>query len=401
MVVWKTDKLSSLGITQTGSTPKTSIKENFGSAIPFIKPANFYSDGTIDYDKDGLSEIGLACSRLITKNSILMVCIGATIGKVGFTSTNVTANQQINSLTLHDGLYPKYFYYAMLDDNFKHKVIHSSGQATLPIINKTKWSNLKINYPDDIEEQKRIVALLDTVFADLEQTRAKTEQNLKNARELFDSYLQQVFNEKGKGYEQVALSEITESISDGDHSAPPKSAEGIPFITISNINKKTLEIDFSNTFKVPEEYYSALKANRKPKAGDILYTVTGSYGIPVIVTENKDFCFQRHIGLVRPDNGTNSQWLYYLLMSPQVFNQADSGATGTAQKTVSLKLLRGILVPNIPLNIQKEMVEGLDYIYQKSKVLENVYTEKLKSISELKKSILQKAFSGELTASVK
>jgi type I restriction enzyme S subunit len=267
---------------------------------------------------------------------------------------------------------------------------------TVPKLNQGKLKEIAVPLPP-IPEQKRIVALLDTVFADLEQTRAKTEQNLKNARELFDSYLQQVFSQKGKGCEQVSLSKITESISDGDHSAPPKSDEGIPFITISNINKKTLEIDFSNTFKVPEEYYSALKSNRKPKAGDVLYTVTGSYGIPVIVKKHKDFCFQRHIGLIRPNNETNSQWLYYLLMSPQVFNQADSGATGTAQKTVSLTLLRSILVPNIPLNIQKEMVQGLDDIYEKSKALEDIYQKKLSSIDELKKSILQKAFNGELT----
>jgi type I restriction enzyme S subunit len=300
--------------------------------------------------------------------------------------TYVISDIQINS---------KYLFYHMKCFWKQRNLNKQYGSATnyLKIGN---FNDYEVSFPP-IPEQKRIVALLDTVFADLEQTRAKTEQNLKNARELFDSYLQQVFSQKGKGCEQVSLSKITESISDGDHSAPPKSDEGIPFITISNINKKTLEIDFSNTFKVPEEYYSALKPNRKPKAGDVLYTVTGSYGIPVIVKENKDFCFQRHIGLIRPNNETNSQWLYYLLMSPQVFNQADSGATGTAQKTVSLTLLRSILVPNIPLNIQKEMVQGLDHIYEKSKALEAIYQKKLISIDELKKSILQKAFSGELT----
>jgi type I restriction enzyme S subunit len=87
------------------------------------------------------------------------------------------------------------------------------------------------------------------------------------------------------------------------------------------------------------------------------------------------------------------------MMSPQVFKQADSGATGTAQKTVSLKVLRGILVPNIPLNSQKEMVDGLNFIYKQSKCLENIYSKKLLALDELKKSILQKAFTGELTKS--
>jgi type I restriction enzyme S subunit len=247
------------------------------------------------------------------------------------------------------------------------------------------------------EEQERIVAILDEVFADIEQVRAKTEQNLKNARELFESYLQQVFSKDIKNYNQVALAEITKSISDGDHSAPPKSSEGIPFITISNIGKNTNEIDFSSTFKVPEDYYEKLKPNRKPIAGDVLYTVTGSYGIPVLVKKEKKFCFQRHIGLIRPNSKTESEWLYYLLMSPIVFKQAEEGATGTAQKTVSLKVLRNILVPETPLDIQKEEVKKLKLVDAKTKNLESVYSEKLAALDELKKSILQKAFSGELT----
>jgi len=248
-----------------------------------------------------------------------------------------------------------------------------------------------------ITEQQRIIAILDEVFADIEQVRAKTEQNLKNARELFESYLQQVFSKDIKNYNQVALAEITKTISDGDHSAPPKSSEGIPFITISNIDKNTNEIDFSSTFKVPEDYYEKLKPNRKPIAGDVLYTVTGSYGIPVLVKKEKKFCFQRHIGLIRPNSKAESEWLYYLLMSPIVFKQAEDGATGTAQKTVSLKVLRNILVPETPLGIQKEEVKKLKLVDAKTKNLESVYSAKLAALDELKKSILQKAFSGELT----
>jgi type I restriction enzyme S subunit len=267
--------------------------------------------------------------------------------------------------------------------------------STVPHLTCGLVKELQIPLPA-LEEQKRIVTILDQAFADIEQARAKTELNLKNARELFESYLQEVFSERSDGSPQVALSEITECISDGDHAAPPKSDEGIPFITISNINKSTNEIDFSDTFKVPNAYYSALKETRRPKRGDVLYTVTGSYGIPVIVRDEKEFCFQRHIGLVRPNKDVDSDWLYYLLMSPQIFRQADEGATGTAQKTVSLKLLRGLSVPDIPLITQKKMVNDLNSMYKKSKTLEKIYISKLLSLEELKKSILQKAFTGQL-----
>jgi type I restriction enzyme S subunit len=97
------------------------------------------------------------------------------------------------------------------------------------------------------------------------------------------------------------FSDLATDITDGDHSPPPKSSSGVPFITISDIGKRSREIDFSNTFTVSEAYFRNLKPNKKPQIGDVLYTVTGAtLGIPVLVKEQRDFCFQRHIGLIRP-----------------------------------------------------------------------------------------------------
>ena len=88
------------------------------------------------------------------------------------------------------------------------------------------------------------------------------------------------------------------SVTDGDHQAPPKVSNGVPFLVISNVTNEI--IDFSNTRYVPQVYYDAIQSDRKPKRGDILFTVTGSYGIVVKVNTDKQFCFQRHIGLIKP-----------------------------------------------------------------------------------------------------
>jgi type I restriction enzyme S subunit len=140
---WKIKKIREIGKVQTGSTPKTSDKNNFGDDISFIKPPDFLKDGSLNYSSQGLSKLGTKEARIIDKDSVLMVCIGATIGKVGFTEKEVTANQQINSLTPLNGDHPKFIFYQMLTKNFQQKVLDSSGQATLPIINKTKWSELE------------------------------------------------------------------------------------------------------------------------------------------------------------------------------------------------------------------------------------------------------------------
>lgn len=196
--------------------------------------------------------------------------------------------------------------------------------------------------------------------------------------------------------ELVPLADLAVEITDGDHMPPPKSEMGVPFITIGNIDKVLRTIDFSQTFRVSYDYFKAIKANRRPKRGDVLYTVTGSFGIPVIVDGDTEFCFQRHIALVRPKPETSSAWLYYLLLSPQMYSMASEGATGTAQKTVGLSVLRNFRVPRVSLQTQQLVVSQLDLLSTQTRQLETVYAGKLSALEQLKKSLLHQAFTGQL-----
>lgn len=160
-----------------------------------------------------------------------------------------------------------------------------------------------------------------------------------------------------KSWEWVRLEDVTKSITDGDHQAPPQTETGISFLVISNVSSGFM--DFSNTRHVPEEYFEKLSADRKPAKGDILFTVTGSYGIPMKVETEQEFCFQRHIALIKPMIDAN--FLVMLLKSPLVKDQCDRVATGTAQKTVGLGSLRNILVPIPPVNEQIRILETLKH----------------------------------------
>jgi type I restriction enzyme S subunit len=289
-----------------------------------------------------------------------------------------------------------FVYYWMLSPLFRSQLDEANG-ATVDTLTISKLKSVRIRLPP-LAEQRRIVAILDEAFAGIAMAVANTEKNLANACELFESYLQAIFNKAYSKYNVAPLSNLTSDITDGDHMPPPKSAVGVPFITIKNIDKRTRKIDLDNTFRVPPDYFYGLKHNRKPRKGDVLYTVTGSYGIPVVIDHDKAFCFQRHIGLIRPLNCLDSKWLYYLLISPQITSQADEQATGTAQKTVSLKALRGFQVPEVPLGEQHDNVVGLNEISAETSRLEYIYQQKLTALAELKQSLLQRAFSGELTA---
>ena len=198
-----------------------------------------------------------------------------------------------------------------------------------------------------------------------------------------------------KGWCWVKLWDIAKEITDGDHQPPPKATTGIPFITISNIGNDN-RIDFTRTFYVSKDYYHKLKNSKKPQKGDVLYTVTGSFGIPVLINFDFEFCFQRHIGLIRPEEKIVSNWMYYLLQAPDIFRQAKSVSTGTAQKTVPLEGLRNYIIPLLSTEEQHAIVNEIDSRLSVADKLEEIIEQSLKQSEAMRQSILKKAFEGRL-----
>lgn len=160
------------------------------------------------------------------------------------------------------------------------------------------------------------------------------------------------------GWLSVSLSSICTSVTDGDHLPPPKTDQGVPFLVIGNV--RWGGIDFSDCRYVGHDYYNELSPIRKPRQRDILYTLVGSFGIPVIVDTDHQFCIQRHIGILRPSVHINHHFLAYCLRSKLVFDQVATCATGIAQKTVPLSGLRRVAIPLPPLAEQKRIVAKVD-----------------------------------------
>lgn len=156
-------------------------------------------------------------------------------------------------------------------------------------------------------------------------------------------------------WKKMKLSECCSSIADGDHQPPPKAEAGIPFVTISNMTS-TNQFDFSDTLFVPQDYYDKLDEKRKARKDDILYSVVGSFGIPVFMKEDKAFVFQRHIAILRPDNEKIvPRFLFYTMLTKDFYAKADAAAIGAAQRTVSLTALRNMEIC-IPEKIQQSKI---------------------------------------------
>ena len=256
-----------------------------------------------------------------------------------------------------------------------------------------------------LAEQQRIVDRIESLFAKLDEAKEKAQAVVDSFETRKAAILHKAFTgeltakwreEHGVGmesWEVRTLDSVCLSIFDGDHMPPPKAESGIPFLVISNVN--TGHLTFENTRFVPQEYYDALSDTRKPQLGDVLYTLVGSFGIPVVVNSKRPFCFQRHMALLRPID-VSSQFLWYILQTPEMYDKASSIATGTAQLTVPIKGLRAMTIPRPNIAEQVEIVRILDGFFAKEQSAKEAAEAVLDQIDLMKKSILAHAFRGEL-----
>lgn len=365
---------------EKGKKPIAQSKEPTEGYLPYVDIKAF-EQGIIDNyattDKSLLCEDG----------DLLIVCDGSRSGLTGRAVKGVVGSTL--SKIYADGLTTEYLRYFIQG---KYILLNSKKKGTgTPHLNINVLKASKLIVPP-ISEQQRIVSRIEELFSSLDNA----VETLQKTKEQLAVYRQAVLKEAfEKCSEQVAVETITEHVTDGDHMPPPKAKNGIPFIMISNIQGNN--ICWENTAFVGKDYFEKIDYKRKPQKGDVLYTVTGSYGIPVLVDYNKDFCFQRHIALLRPNERITQKFLYYSLMSPVVFSQATKGATGTAQKTVGLGVLRKIKIPYIAeLTEQMKIVRNIESKLSMCDSIEQTVNTALTQAEAMRQSILKKAFEGKL-----
>jgi type I restriction enzyme, S subunit len=394
--VWERTTIGNVCQIVNGGTPKTGVESFWGGGHCWITPAEMgdLRSPYVSETRRTLSDGGMANSsaRLLPPNSVILSS-RAPIGHLVINTVPMATNQGCKGLVPSDRIDAQFLYYylrSIVD------LLNELGTGTtFKELSGGKLSRVPIGIPS-VAEQKRIVSILDQAFDAIDTARANAETNVLKSENLFESYLNNVVADAQREGKPVALAELATDISDGDHQPPPKAKAGVPFITIGNIDKESHTLNLTETFLVPQSYYDDLKEKRKPRLGDVLYTVTGSFGIPVRVETKQPFCFQRHIALVRPKEDVDSEWLYYLLRSPQVFRQADAGATGTAQRTVSLKLLRCLQVPRLSITSQRQASKLLGEFMRQSQRLVSIYKSKVGILDTLRGSLLASAFSGSL-----
>lgn len=340
--------------------------------------------------------------KYIETNTKVILVDGENSGEVFEISEAGYMGSTFKTLNISAGINEKYLLYFV--DSKRDLLRNSKTGSAIPHLNKKLFLGLEFPLPP-LEEQQRIVERIENLFTKLDEVKENLQNTLDEMKVRRMSILQKAFrgeltiqwrldnNVDIDTWEEKQLHEVCKSIFDGDHMPLPKSESGIHFLVISNVN--TGYLSFENTRYVPKEYYDNISVTRKPEKGDILYTLVGSYGIPIVVDSDTPFCFQRHMGLLKP-NKIDTYFLWYQMQNQEFYNKVTEIANGTAQLTVPIKGLRKLKICCPSENEQKEIVCILNNLLRKENEMKQFVESVLNNVSLLKKTILTKAFRGEL-----
>ncbi len=396
---WEIKKLGEVCETGAGGTPLKTHKDYYeGGTIPWLLSGEV-SQGEVFEATNFITEKGLknSSAKLFPPNTVLVAMYGATAGQVGILRFEAATNQAVCGILPNDKTIPEYLFYCFLEK--KEELVAQAVGGAQPNISQIKIKNTKIPLPP-LPEQQRIVSILDEAFAVIAKAKANAEQNLKNAKELFESYLQGVF-ENGD-WENKELGNLCFLITKG---SSPKwqgikyvDEPGILFVTSENVGEGKMLL---NERKYVEEKFNLKDKKSILNKGDVLTNIVGAsigrtaiYDIDDVANINQAVCILR----CNPELILNN-YLMNLLNSPFLKKILHDNEVNTARANLSLGFFNKLEIPCPSLKQQQTIVRQLDALRAETQKLEALYQKKIEDLEELKKSVLQKAFSGELTSS--
>ena len=306
-----------------------------------------------------------------------------------------TLNQRIG-LIRNNSMDKKFLYYQL--NRNQHFINFDNGENQTNL-RKKDILNCPLLVPP-LPIQKKIVEILDSAFEKIAKAKENSEANLKNAKEVFESYLQKVFENKGEDWEETKLSDLCDLITKG---SSPKwqginyvEKPGIMFITSENIGKNFMIYD---KVKYVEEKFNKKDSKSILKKGDVLTNIVGaSIGRTAIFNKDDIANINQAVCILRCNkNKLLNQYLAYLLNSPFLISHLHDNEVNNARANLSLTFFREIIISIPNISKQKEITTTIEKFSEQTKQLESIYSQKLSCLDELKQSILQKAFKGELT----
>ena len=378
MSKWETKTLESLSEVITKGTTPTSIGFNFTErGINFIKVESIDFKGNFIADK--FAKISNECHQALKRSQLqendILFSIAGALGRTAQVTKEVmpaNTNQALAIIRLKPSsdLFPKYIFHALSSGVLIKQIEAQKAGVAQQNLSLSQVKNFQIPIPP-IEEQKRIVEILDKAFEGIAQAEDNTRRNLINARELFDSYLASIHSDREKLRNLV-------DIRTGKLNSNAAEENGIyPFFTCSRDVYRINDYAF--------DCEAILLAGNNASGDFNVKHYSGKFN-----------AYQRtYVITINPEKRIAYRYLYYqLLHSLKEFKQKSVGA---ATKFLKIGIIQDMEIPLPNIYEQNKIVVNLDSLQTKTQKLETIYQRKLEAIAELKQSILEKAFTGQLS----
>lgn len=376
---WEGKRLGDVCKVIAGQSPEGIFYNSEGKGLPFYQGKKEFTSKYIGEPTTWTTKI----TKEAEANDILM-SVRAPVGPINFSTQTICIGRGLAAIRASKFVDKEFLFYFLT--KHENEIVGNTG-AVFNSINKSQIESIEIPFPP-LPEQQRIVATLDKTFAAIEKAKANAEQNLKNAKELFESYLQNVFDNKGEDWEEKHLGMIGKiSMCKRILKRQTSNVGDIPFYKIGTFGKNP------DAF-IPTKLYNEFRNKFSfPKKGDILLSASGTIGRRVVYDGSPAYFQDSNIVWVDNDEKEilNSFLYYFYLVAKW---QTAKGATISRLYNYILEKV----VVKFPKSIeeQKQIVQNLDILSYQTKKLENIYKKKIEDLKELKKSVLQKAFEVEL-----
>lgn len=384
-VDWNIKTLGEIAEVQSGGTPLKANNKYWSGNIPW------YTSGELNEtytraSKSFITQQGLEESnaKLFPKGSLLIGMYDTAALKMSILDRDAAFNQAIAGVKPNENINLKFILYAI--DSRRFEILNQRRGVRQKNLSLVKIKSIRLPIPP-LLEQKRIVAILDEAFEGIDRAITNTEKNLANIHELFEGYLNAIFTQKGDGWEEKKLGDICELIS-GQHIDAKDyntNSQGIGYLTGPS--------DFGITYPIISKWTEVPK--RTAVLNDILITVKGSGVGKINLLHSNEVAISRQLMAVRVKD-QNIRFIYAFLSLQ--FSYFQFLANGTAIPGISRSDVLCLKTPIPSLDVQKEVVDSIEQYHCSAQRLEANYRQKIVALNELKQSILQKAFTGELTA---
>lgn len=350
----------------------------------------------VDDTERKLTDLGLrdSSARMLPPNSVILSS-RAPIGHLVINTKPMATNQGCKGLVPRSQLQTKFLYYYL---SSIVNLLNALGTGTT--FKELSGGKLKeVTIPvASLSEQRRITGILDEAFDGIATAKANAEKNLENARALFESYLQTLFAPRNGEWieKRKSLADLCELIVDCEHKTAPTQEKGTPSIRTPNIGKGKLLLD--GVYRVSEETYQEWTRRAEPRAGDLILAREAPAGNVAVIPKGLRVCLGQRTVLMRPRKDVfDSYFLAMLLLQPQLQRKLLAHSRGATVQHVNMKDIRALDVGAVPsLSEQHSIVSKINCVSIENEKLISLYRRKLDALDELKKSLLHKAFTGEL-----